>query len=131
MVSFLLRSPRIEFELVMSIGLQDSRSGIPLPGQLAATVINFSARGACLIVPKLALNGRHVFYDTLNRDQYNLLLYLGGLESENEISTIAARSIWMNSCEQELQPAFKIGIQFLLNQNRLYKLLRKSYSPQS
>ena len=109
----------------MHIGLQDPGSGTALPGLLSATVINFSRWGAGLILPTLTLGDRHVFYETLNSEDFALLLYPEGLAAEEEIPPIAARSIWMNSCEGREQPAFTIGIQFLDDQKRLYKLLKK------
>lgn len=125
MASFLLRSPRIQHELAMLIGLQDILTGTAMPGQLTVTVINFSRWGACLILPTLTLGERHVFYDTLNSDAFALLLYPGQKGAEGELSPIAARSIWMNSYPGRQQPAFIIGIQFLHDQKRLYKLLKK------
>ena len=123
MFSFQFRSPRIEHELIINVGLQDIRTGEPVPGLLTATIINFSTRGACIILPTLTLNGKHVFFETLNSDRYNLLLYP---ESPNgdDVSTIAARSIWMDSCEHLQHSAFKVGIQFLHDQNILYQLMK-------
>ncbi len=125
MMSFLFRPPRIEHELIMSVGLLDIYTGIPLPGLLTATVINFSPRGACLILPTLALNGKHVFYETLNSEHYTLLLHVGRSKGDGDSSTIGARSIWMNSCEHLPQSGFKIGIHFLHDQKALYNLFKK------
>lgn len=113
----------------MSVGLQDMHTGIPLPGLLTTTVINFSPQGACLILPKLTINGKHLFYVTLNSDSYNLLLHLEGRNGVEDESTIAARPIWMDSCEHMNKPAFKIGAQFLHNQKGLYKLLKNCPRP--
>jgi hypothetical protein len=129
MVHFLFRSHRIERDLIMSVGLQDMQTGRPLPGLMHTTVINFSPQGACLILPKLTINGKHLFYETLNSDRYHLLLYPEGRKDVEDESTITARSIWMDSCEHMSKPAFKIGIQFLHNQKVLYKLFKQS--PQS
>ena len=109
----------------MHIGLQDIRTGISVPGQLPATVMNFSRWGACLILPKITLGEHHVFYLTLNNDDCALLLYPREEVAEEELAPISARSIWMNSCEDRQQPAFIIGIQFLHDQKKLYKLLKK------
>lgn len=125
MVSFLFRPPRLEHELIVSVGLLDTHTRTPLPGLLTATVINFSPKGACLILPILLLSGKHVFYETLNSDHYTLLLHVGKSEGDAEASTISARSIWMNSCEHMQHSAFKIGIHFLHDQKVLYKLLKK------
>ncbi|TKB27051.1 hypothetical protein FCL47_07680 [Desulfopila sp. IMCC35006] len=109
----------------MSVGLFDMHTGKPLPGRLTATVINFSPSGACLIVPKPALNGKHIFYETLNSDDYTLLLHVEQSEGADDTSTISARSVWMNSCKHLQQSAFKIGIHFLHDQKEIYNLFKK------
>lgn len=129
MVPFLFRSHRIEHDLIMSVGLQDMHTGIPLPDLITTTVINFSPQGACLILPKLTINDKHLFYETLNSDRYHLLLYPEGRNDIEDESAITARSIWMDSCEHMNKPAFKVGIQFLHNQKVFYKLFKQS--PQS
>lgn len=101
-------------------------SGKPLPGLITTTVTNFSPQGACLILPKLTINGKHLFYETLNSYSYNLLLYPEGRDGVDDELIIAARSIWMDTCEHMRKPAFKIGIDFLHDQKKLYKLLQKS-----
>ena len=126
MAPFLFRSHRIEHHLIMSVGLQDMHTRISLPGLITTTVINFSPQGACLLLPTLAIKGKHLFYETLNSDSYNLLLHPGDVNVAEDEFTITARSIWMNSCEHMGKPAFKIGIHFLQNQNKLYKLFKQN-----
>jgi len=124
MVPFLFRSQRIEHDLNMQVGLQDIHTGEPLPGMTSTTVVNFSPQGACLILPNLIVNGRHLFYATLNKDRYNLLLHFedrNGIEGE---CTIAAQPIWMDTCQHLSKPAFKIGIRFLHNQKKLFDLFK-------
>ncbi len=128
MVPFLFRSDRIQHDLIMSVGLQDVPTGESLPGLITTTVINFSPQGACLILPKLIINGKHLFFETLNSDSYRLLLHLDCLDVVEDEPTVAAQSIWMDSCEHLSKPAFKIGIQFLHNQKELYNLLRQNPS---
>ena len=108
----------------MSVGLQEKHSGRAVPGLLNTTVINFSAQGACLILPTLNVNGKHLFYETLNSETYNLLLYPEHRDGGEDKLTIAARSVWMDSCEHLDKPAFKIGIHFLASQNKLYNLFK-------
>lgn len=126
MAPFLFRSPRIEHHLIMRVGLQDMLTSISLPALITTTVINFSPEGACLLLPTLAINGKHLFYETLNSDSYNLLLHPGDVNGAEDEFTIAARSIWMDSCEHMGKPTFKIGIRFLQNQKELYKLFKQN-----
>jgi hypothetical protein len=125
MAPFLFRSHRIEHPLIMKVGLQDKHTGISLPGLATTTVINFSPQGACLLLPRLAINGKHLFFDTLNSDSYNLLLHPEDVNATEDKFTITAQSIWMDSCEHMDKPAFKIGIHFLQNQKELYKLFKQ------
>lgn len=129
MVPFFFRSHRIEHDLSMSVGLQDTHTGVPLPGILSVTVINFSPEGACLILPNLAISGKHLFFSTLNSDSYNLALYSKNQDGIDEEFMITAKSIWMDSCEHQDKPAFKIGIHFLRNQKNLFQQLQKIFTP--
>jgi hypothetical protein len=124
MVPFLFRSQRIEHDLNMQVGLQDILTGESLPDLLTTTVVNFSPQGACLILPNLIVNGQHLFYATLNKDRYNLLLYFDGRNEIEGEFTIAAEPIWMDTCEHLSKPAFKIGIRFLHNQKKLFDLFK-------
>lgn len=109
----------------MRVGLQDIHTGISFPDLINTTVINFSPQGACLILSSLTINGKHIFYATLNSDRYNLLLYSGEPNDNDPMSTIVAQSIWMDSCEHMGKPAFKIGVHFLQDQKGLYKLFKQ------
>lgn len=108
----------------MHVGLQDIETGQTLPGQLSATVINLSPEGACLVLPKLIFEGKHLFYATLDSDQFNLLLCPEKDGAEIANSGITAQSIWMDSCEYHDQPAFKVGIRFHKKQKELLRLLK-------
>jgi hypothetical protein len=127
MVTFSFRPARIKKELAMGVGLQNIQTGECVPDLSTATVINFSPEGACLVLTKLIFDGKHLFYSTLDSDSYNLLL---SPEAQNDDSddafSITAQSVWMDTCNFERQPAFKIGIRFLTKQNKVFKLLKKN-----
>lgn len=126
MAPFLFRFDRIEHELAMGVGMQETHTGTPLPGLLAALVLNFSPQGGCLILPKLVIEGKHIFYTTLDNDDYNLLLYCQRQDGLEENMTIAARPVWLDSSEYNKRAVFKIGVQFLESQKELYKQLKRS-----
>ena len=126
---FLFRSHRIEHELSMNVGLQDLHTGKPLSELMPAVVINFSPEGACLILSRLTINGKHIFYETLNNDSCNLLLYPEGLNDFDDESIIVARSVWLDTYEHVNKPAFKIGISFLQNQKELFSFFQQSSIP--
>ncbi len=126
MDAFSFRPSRIKKEFAMCVSLQDIQTGECVADLSTATVINFSPEGACLLLTRLIFNGKHIFYSTLDSDSYNLLL---SPEAQNNGSddafSITAQSVWMDTCNYERQPAFKIGIRFLKKQNKVFKLLKK------
>lgn len=126
MGAFSFRPSRIKKDLAMRVGLEDIHTGQQLPGLITSTVINFSPEGACLVLPKMIFDGKHLFYATLNNDSYNLLLSPEGQDNGDDGFAITAQSVWMDSCNHQNQPAFKIGIRFLQKQNKLFRLLKKS-----
>jgi hypothetical protein len=128
MAPFFFRSHRIEHDLTMRVGLQDTQNGITLPGLLTTTVINFSPEGACLILSNLTIDGKHLFFSTLNSDSYHLVLYLKNQDDVEDEAMITAESIWMDSCEHQEKSAFKIGIRFLHNQKTLFQQLQKRFN---
>lgn len=125
MASFLFRNPRIETNLVMQVGLQEISNGKMMPEQLTTTVVSFSHAGACLILYNLDVGGKHLFFTTLNSDQYHLFLRPAGNQDDMDETIITAQSIWMDSCEHEGKYAFKIGVQFLQKQTAFFKRLKR------
>jgi len=125
MGSFFFRSDRLEHDLTMRVGLLDMHAKKSLPGMITTTVINFSPEGACLIMPKVAIDGKHLFFDTLHSNDYALVLFSEEQEEDSDQLAITAESIWMNSCLYQNKPAFKIGIRFLHKQGQLFKNLKR------
>lgn len=122
---FPFRPPRVETSLPTSVQLQETSSGQPLSASANATIVNFSARGASLVVSQLILDKLHLFYDTLDSETCNLLLRTGETEKGRETFNISARSEWMDSCDFNGKPAFKIGVSFLQQQKQLFALIKK------
>ena len=125
MSPFFFRSDRLEHDLKMRVGLQDMHGEQSLSGLLTTTVINFSPEGACLVIPKLAIDGKHLFFDTLHSNDYALVLFSEELGKDSDQPAITAESIWMDSCLYQNKPAFKIGIRFLHKQDQLFKNLKR------
>ncbi len=124
MASFLFRSPRLKTNLTMQVGLQEISNGRLVPEQLTTTVVNVSNDGACLILYTLDVGGKHLFFTTLNSDQYQLFLRPEKEQGDSDDTIIIAQPIWMDSCEHEGKYAFKIGVQFLQKQTAFYKRLK-------
>ena len=126
MIFFPSRLLRLETEHRVKIALQEWGRGDLLPGEpLGGVMVSISQGGACLVLSKILLGGRHLFFSTLNNDQYNLVLLLAPLKAGDEDFAIPARSVWMDSCFYKRQPAFKIGLSFHERQKQLFRLFKR------
>lgn len=126
MIFLLSRLLRSETEYRVKISMQERGRGELLPGEpLACVMVNISREGACLVLSKILLEGRHLFFTTLNNDQYHLVILLANPETGEESFAIPASSVWMDSCIYKKQPAFKIGLCFHERQKKLYRLFKR------
>jgi len=85
MIFILSRLLRLETEYRGKIALQERGRGDLLPGEpLGCVMVNISRKGACLVLSKILLEGRHLFFTALNNDQYHLVLLLVNPETGEE-----------------------------------------------
>ncbi len=124
MASFLLKRIRINTELAVSVSLQNIRTGEILPESSIGYVIDFSQEGACVILTKIMLKSQHLFFSTLDSNQFDLLLCLEPQDILQDKHEITAQSIWMNSSKYKGKHVFKIGVKFLQKQQKLFTLLK-------
>lgn len=124
MVSFSFRETRLESQLPVWLRLQANGSQELHPGKVEATIINVSKGGACLLIPKLLIDGKHLFFTTLNSSHTLLLQPHGSLNEIDEFS-ISAKSVWMDSCEHLNQQFFKVGISFTTPQKDFFESIKK------
>lgn len=107
--------------------LQENKPTRILKDEIIATTINVSRSGACLILPKIFLNGVHLFFSTLRDDTHSLILHYGVNNPDPDKDfTVNAQSIWMDSLDSEEEGGFKVGVRFTDRQDDLYKSLKKS-----
>lgn len=101
MVFFTPRPLRIEGECLVKIRLRETGSKEFLPGTASGLVMNLSKKGACIVLAQLMLEGRHLFFSTLNNDRYYLVLFFEVGDRSGSQVVVPARSIWMDSwtCE--------------------------------
>lgn len=117
---------RLETEYQVKVALQEKGRGALLQGKrLPGVMVNFSKRGACLVLSKVMLEGKHLFFTTLNSDQYYLELMIESSERGNEHFAIPATSVWMDSCSYKRRPAFKIGLRFHESQKQLFRIFKR------
>ena len=129
MVSFAFRTPRIETNIPVWLRLQENGTGQLHPGTASASIINISKTGACLHIPKIFINGKHLFFVTLNSTH---TMTLQSQEDTKEIGTfnIPAQSVWMDSYEHQDRLYFKIGVCFTAPQKKLFEKIKKHPSPE-
>lgn len=123
MVSFTFRNPRIETDIPVWLRLRENSTGKLHPGTLGASIVNISISGACLHIPKLLINGQHLFFSTLN-STHTLNLQP---QDHNEHVTkfnIMAQSVWMDSFEHHTNLSFKVGVCFLTVEKKLFKTIK-------
>jgi len=61
MIFFTPRLLRVEAEYRVGVGLQN-RNGVHLPGSCSGVMTSISQDGACLILSRMLLEGRHLFF---------------------------------------------------------------------
>jgi len=96
-----------------------------LPGSCSGVMVDISQEGVCLVLPQMLLEGKHLFFSTLNSDKYHLALLIDSPESDDEVISVSARSVWMDACQYKEEPAFKMGLCFNDRQKGLFKLFRR------
>lgn len=125
MVPFPFREPRIKSSIPVWLELVENRTRKVHPGKMGATIVNISRSGACLKLPKLLLEGTHLFFATLDSHTHTLLLSFHedaqGLTTE---ISVTARAVWMDSFKNEEETYFKVGICFAEKQEKLYRTVK-------
>jgi len=116
---------RLKSEYRVGVSLQESNSGEFHPGLCFGIMENISQEGVCLVLSQMLLEGKHLFFSTLDNEQYHLVLLIDNPKSSQECFSIPARSVWMDSCSYKEEPAFKMGLCFHDRQKELFKLFKK------
>jgi len=125
MFFFPSRLLRLETEYRVKIALQEWGRAGPLPGEpLCAVMVNLSQGGASMVLSKILLEGRHLFFSTLNSSQYHVVVLLDIPKDGDDLLSIPASSIWMDSCIYKKLPAFKIGLCFHERQKKFFRLFK-------
>ncbi|MFT5729007.1 MAG: hypothetical protein ACI8PB_003170 [Desulforhopalus sp.] len=120
MVSFAFRTPRIETNIPVFLRLQENDTGHLHPGSVSATIVNISKNGAYLLIQKLFINGKHLFFATLN-NTHVMILQSGENTGKIKNFNISAQSVWMDSYKHDNRLCFKVGICFTTPQKKLFQ----------
>lgn len=115
---------RVKTECRVRVRLEDSKSAHSSPASCTAVLVNISQGGACLVLSKMLLEGRHLFFSTLKNERHHLVLLIENPESGDETFMVPACSVWMDSCHYKEVPAFKIGISFHEKQKELFHIFK-------
>ena len=117
---------RVDSEYRVGVSLQDNESGALLPGSCFGVMVDISEGGACLVLTRMLLEGKHLFFSTLDKELNRLVLLIENPKSRDETFVIHARSVWMDSCRYQNTDAFKIGLCFHDRQKELFQLFKKN-----
>ena len=109
----------------VEIGLQERKGGKLLSCSCSGIMVDISEKGTSLVLFQMLLEGRHLFFATLDNDQYDLVISINNQATCGESFVVQARSVWMDSCHFNKRPAFKLGICFLEKQKKLFKLFKR------
>lgn len=120
MVSFAFKTPRIETNIPVFLRLQENGTEHLHPGSVSATMVDISKSGACLLIPKLLINGKHLFFATLNSTH---VMILQSEENTGNIKkfNISAQSVWMDSYKHDNRMCFQVGVCFTTPQKELFQ----------
>ena len=116
---------RVESEYRVEVRLHDNKNGALLPSACSGVMVNISKGGACLVLFKMLIEGRHLFFSTLNDGHHHLVLLIENPALSNETFMIPARSVWMDSYHYKGEPAFKIGLCFHEKQQNVFQIFKK------
>jgi hypothetical protein len=122
---FSARPVRLISGCSVEIGLQERKGGKLLPCSCSGVMVDISEKGTSLVLFQMLLEGRHLFFSTLDNEQYDLVLSINNQDTCGESFLIPARSVWMDSCHFNKRPAFKLSICFLEKQKKFFKLFKR------
>ena len=118
MLSKLQPTKRIITDYIpIEVTAQNEITGKLTAGPFAARIINISAAGSCLLMDQVMIRGYHIFHSTREDDARFLQLTIN-LPPDIVDYTVAARPIWMNLFRQNDIRAFKMGVKFLINNDK-------------
>lgn len=123
MLSFAFRDPRIETNIPVWLRLQENDTEHLHPGSVSATIVNISKSGACLLIPKPLINGKHLFFATLN-STHIMILHSEENTGISKKFNISAQSVWMDSCKHDNHLCFKVGVCFTSPQKKLFQSVK-------
>ncbi len=121
MGTFLPRAPRIAIDAEVTLLLFQESSRQVVTESIVGILCNISDGGACIEVASPLTSGFHLFYKTLNTQEFSLLIE-GFVPSDPALTfSVMAMSIWMKAVEEDRPPGFRIGVQFRQRQKKLVK----------
>ncbi len=124
MAPFPFKEPRVESRIPVWLELVENATQNIHPGKMGATIVNISQKGACLRLSRIIMEGTHLFFATLDNCTHTLLLSPCEDGELNEEIRVAARSVWMDSFNNEDGTYFKVGICFIQKQKNLFKTIK-------
>lgn len=106
------RAPRTEVEMPIALILRDEKQGTVLVGPVQGMLTALSSYGAGLMLNKICIEGKHLFYAP--QDDPSKILFLEIEQEENTALSIPVYPVWFNCDEEDEDNPFQMGIEFML-----------------
>ena len=114
---FTFRRHRKSVDIGIVVFVREKSSGKVSSGFVAGQMENISSRGACIVINKVLLQGTHLFYSTQQHSQNHIVLT--GFSRDVGLKSMAAISVWMNTCTRNDVQLFQLGVQFVEEQRKM------------
>lgn len=129
MISELRKAKRFDDYLPIRIVAWNKASGRIVAGPFSGRIINISSTGACLLVTQVMDSSYHVFYSTRDDDALSLQLTIT-LPPDIKNFQISAQPMWLDRFQQDKIRAFKMGVDFLPDEQEEMDLLMEAMAKQ-
>jgi len=108
------RYPRIPTEQEVDLQLHDLSGNARLTGRVPALLTDLSRQGAGLKLPRILVDGSHLFYTALDSETTFLEIVFRATDDPPETTPpLLARPIWLNRDMEDCAMPFRMGVQFI------------------
>ena len=108
------KGKRYSIRLPISLFLRDEESRRILSEPQSGSLVDISQGGACLRLPGVFSNGRHLFYGPLDLPSQSLCLEFPSLSNESDkVFVLHVWPVWLDRDFSDKSMPFRMGVSFL------------------
>ncbi|MCX5871112.1 MAG: PilZ domain-containing protein [Deltaproteobacteria bacterium] len=108
------KHPRTSTQQDVDLYLYDRNNDSQLTGRVTALLLDLSKQGARLEFSQVLIDGKHLFYATLDSDAIFIAIVFPPTDDDPEkITTLLARPVWFDRNMEDSAMPFKMGVQFV------------------